>query len=371
MGCGAAPTSLAFTRNRPYNPQPTTHNHYTNEVAWANLLIRATNWVGDAVMSLLALRAVRCRFPEARITVLARPWVADLYRREPFCDDLIAAPRTWAGRFTLARALRARRFDAAILLPNSFESALVVWMAGIPERIGYNRDGRGALLTAAIQRPAAGEIPWHESFYYLELLRRAGILRELPECAPIVLNGVAEARRIGRERFEAMGFRGAVVGVSPGAENSRAKQWPPERFAGAATSLARELDAGIAMFGSQKESALARGVAEQVRRNGCRVLNLAGETTLGQFIEMAAACRVFLTNDSGAMHVASAAAVPTVAVFGPTDWVATAPAGPVTALVREPVECSPCMLRDCPIGHRCMLAISPERVARTALDLVK
>jgi heptosyltransferase-2 len=327
--------------------------------------------VGDAVMSLPALRALRHRFPEARITILARPWVACLYEREPFCDELIAAPRTWGGRFRLVRTLRARSFDAAILLPNSFESALVAKMAGIPQRIGYNRDGRGLLLTAAVARPAPGEIPRHESFYYLELLRLAGIIDELPPCAPIVLDGAAQAQRIGRERFQAMGFRGDVIGVSPGAENSRAKQWPPERFAGAATILAMELNAGIALFGSQKESALARGVAEQIRRNGCRVLNLAGETTLGQFIEMAAACRVFLTNDSGAMHAASALAVPTVAVFGPTDWVATAPGGPMTAIVREPVECSPCMLRNCPIDHRCMTEISPDRVARTALELVK
>ncbi len=345
--------------------------NYTGEVVWANILVRAANWVGDAVMSLPALRALRRRFPGARITVLARPWVADLYCREPFCDELVHAPRTWRERLSLVLKLRSRRFDAAILLPNSFESALVVLLAGIPARVGYNRDGRGALLTDPIPRPAPGEIPRHESFYYLELLRRAGVLPELPECAPIVLDGAEQARRIGRERFQAMGFRGAVVGVSPGAENSRAKQWPPERFAETATRLARELDAGVALFGSQKENALARGVAEQVRRNGCRVLNLAGETTLAQFIEMAAACRVFLTNDSGAMHVASALAVPTVAVFGPTDWVATAPGGPVTAIVREPVECSPCMLRDCPIDHRCMTEVSPERVARTALELVK
>lgn len=322
-------------------------------------------------MSLPALRALRSRFPEARLTILARPWVAGLYEREPFRDEIVPAARTWGGRFRLARALRARRFDAAILLPNSFESALVVRMAGIPERIGYNRDGRGALLTTAVRRPAPGEIPRHESFYYLELLRRAGIIEELPSCAPMVLDGAAEARRIGRERFDTMGFGGSVIGVSPGAENSRAKQWPPERFAEAATMLARELNAGIALFGSQKESALARGIAEQVRRNGCRVLNVAGETTLAQFIEMAAACRVFLTNDSGAMHVASALGVPTVAVFGPTDWVATAPGGPVTSIVREPVDCSPCMLRDCPIDHRCMTAISADRVARTALELVK
>ena len=244
-------------------------------------------------------------------------------------------------------------------------------LAGIRERIGYNRDGRGFLLTAAIPPPQPGDIPRHESLYYLEMLRRAGIIPELPPPAPILLDGIEEARRVGRERFEAMGFRQPVIGISPGAENSRAKQWPPERFVEAATLLATSLGAAAAVFGSPSEQTLGRQVAEQIRRNGCRVLNLAGETTLEQFVEMAAACRVFLSNDSGAMHVASALGVPTVAVFGPTDWIATAPAGPLARIVRQPVECSPCMLRDCPIDHRCMTAVAAEQVAQAALELVK
>jgi heptosyltransferase-2 len=316
-------------------------------------------------MSLPALRAIRKRNPEAHVAVLARPWAAEIYRRERCCDEVIDVPR--GGRWRLARALRAGRFDAVILFPNSFEVALVARLAGIPQRIGYDRDGRGWLLTSAIPRPAPGGIPRHERYYYLELLRRAGILAELPTEEPILLNGIEAARQAGCARFAAMGFGGAIAGLSPGAENSRAKQWPAERFAEAAAALGFD----VAVFGSPKERTLCREVAELLRRRGCRVLNLAGETTLGEFIEMAAACRVFLTNDSGAMHVASALAVPTVAVFGPTDWIATAPPGPVARIVRQPVECSPCMLRDCPIDHRCMTGVSPSQVAQAALDLVK
>ncbi|MGO9093908.1 MAG: lipopolysaccharide heptosyltransferase II [Bryobacteraceae bacterium] len=340
-------------------------------MAWSNILVRATNWVGDAVLSLPALRAIRERNPQAHLAILARPWVAGLYAREPFCDEHIAAPRSIAARLGLARALRQRRFDAAILLPNSFEAALIARLAGIPQRIGYRRDGRGFLLTAAIPPPRPSEIPRHESFYYLELLRRAGILPELPPAAPILLYGSEEARRIGQERFQALGFPLPVIGISPGAENSRAKQWLPERFVEAATLLAASLQAGVVLFGSPKEQALCRLLAAQIRKNGCRVLNLAGETTLAQFVELAAACRLFLANDSGAMHVASALGVPTLAVFGPTDWIATAPAGPHFRILRQPVDCSPCQFRDCPIDHRCMTGVTAQQVAQAALELVK
>ena len=340
-------------------------------VAWSRILIRAANWLGDAVMSLPAGRAIRERFPEAHITVLARGWVAELYRREPFADEVVVAPHTWPQRIELARKLRLERFDAAILLPNSFESALLARLAGIPRRIGYGRDHRGFLLTDAITPPRPGEIPAHERFYYLELLRRAGVIPRLPPAEPVLLHAAGEARSAGLELFCSMGLRMPVVGVSPGAQNSRAKQWLPERFVESALRLAASLEAAIVLFGSPAEQRLCQAMAEAIRRAGRPVLNLAGETTLVRFIELAAACRVFLTNDSGAMHVASALAVPTVAIFGPTEYFATAPAGPRSAIVREPVECSPCMLRDCPIDHRCMTAVSAARVAETALELLK
>jgi heptosyltransferase-2 len=336
---------------------------------YRKILVRATNWVGDAVMSLPALRALRGRFAGAHISILAKPWVAGIYRREPFCDELIPyTAQGAAAKFRAARALRAHGFDCAILLQNAFEAAALAYLAGIPERIGYARDGRSLLLTRAVAVPRPGEIPRHERFYYLELLRRGGILDHVPETDVIRLEGSEQARKCGIARFRELGLEGPVVGVSPGAAFGSAKRWLPERFAEAANRVARELGASVAIFGSSDERELCGAVASAI---GVRVENLAGATTLAEFIDLAAACRVYLTNDSGAMHIAAALGVPTVAVFGATDDTTTGPTGPLARVVREPVECSPCLKRECPIDHRCMTRVDSARVAEAALGLLK
>ena len=333
----------------------------------AKVAVRATNWLGDAVMSLPAIREIRRIFPQARISMVARPWVADLYARETSIDNVIvcdkftglSARRAFAGR------LREERFDCAILLPNSFDAALTAWMARIPERIGYRRDGRGALLTRAIPAPEPGEIPRHERFYYLELLRRAGLSEHFPEDDAIRMEGAEVARERGTSRIAALRVNDPVVGISPGAAYGSAKRWLPERFAEAAGQLAR----AALVFGSAAERPLCEKVAADLRGRGVDARNLAGETTLREFIDLAAACRVFLTNDSGAMHVASALGVPTVAVFGATDDTTTGPTGPLARVVRAHAECSPCLLRECPIDHRCMTRVTAARVAEVALPL--
>jgi len=333
------------------------------------ILVRATNWVGDAVMSLPALRALRDRFPQARITILAKPWVAGLYHREPFCDQLIPySPRTLGEKYAAARALSAHRFDTAILLQNAFEAAAVAAIAGIPQRIGYSRDGRGFLLTNAIPVPGPGEIPPHERFYYLELLRRAGILDHLPESDRIRLDGAPAARAAGLERFHILGLGETVIGLSPGAAYGTAKRWLPERFAESANRIASEMGATVAVFGSASERDLCESV---VRAISVPARNFAGQTELAEYIELAAACRVYLTNDSGAMHIASALGLPTVAIFGATNDITTGPTGPLSRVVRQQVECSPCMKRECPIDHRCMTRVDAARVADTALELLK
>ncbi|MCU1335533.1 MAG: lipopolysaccharide heptosyltransferase [Bryobacterales bacterium] len=333
------------------------------------ILVRATNWVGDAVMSLPALRALRQRFPQARISILAKPWVADLYRREHFCDELIPyTARTLGEKWAGARELRRGHFDTAILLQNAFEAAAIAYLAGIPERIGYARDGRTFLLTRAIPVPRPGEIPRHESFYYLELLRRAGILDDLPANELVRLEGAPAARSAGLERFRQLGLGEVIIGVSPGAAYGTAKRWLPERFAESANQVASELGAAVAIFGSKDERDLCESVAASI---SVPAKNFAGETSLAEFIDLAAACRVYLTNDSGAMHIASALGVPTVAVFGATDDQATGPTGPLAKVVREAVECSPCLKRECPIDHRCMTRVSASRVAEAALELLK
>jgi heptosyltransferase-2 len=343
---------------------------------YSKILIRATNWVGDAVMCLPALRSIRERFPNAHLAILARPWVSDLYEREPFCDEMIpyrASGQKWnfAAKWALARELRARRFDCAILLQNAFDAALIAWLARIPVRIGYKRDGRGPLLTQAISVPTRDEIPRHESYYYLELLRRAGWMSALPNAELIRLEGAAAARESGCRQLTGSGLREPVIGLSPGAAYGTAKRWLPERFADAAARLANDIGGTIALFGSPDERELCGSIAERLLAGGHTAHNFAGETTLRQYIELAAACRVYLTNDSGAMHIASALGIPTVAIFGATDHIGTGPTGPLARVVREPVECSPCLLRECPIDHRCMTRVSSERVADVALDLLK
>jgi heptosyltransferase-2 len=338
-------------------------------VSFQKILVRATNWVGDAVMSLPALRALRERFPNAEISILAKPWVADLYGREPFCDRLIPYTAADLGsKRRAARELRPFGFDCAILLQNAFEAAAIVYLAGIPERIGYARDGRSLLLTRAIAVPHQGKIARHERFYYLELLKRAGILDNMPANDLIRLDGAAAARGAGNQRFRELGMGDVVIGISPGAAYGSAKRWLPDRFATAAGSVARELGAVVAVFGSKEERELCASVTTLI---GANARNFAGQTSLGEFIEMAAACRVYLTNDSGAMHIASALGVPTVAVFGATDDAATGPTGPLARVIREPVDCSPCLKRECPIDHRCMTRVDPSRVAEAALLQIK
>jgi heptosyltransferase II len=322
---------------------------------FSNILVRATNWVGDAVMSLPALRAIRERFSTARITILAKPWVADLYARESFVDEIILYGGQSPWRTGLE--LRSRKFDCAILLQNAFEAAWIAWLARIPTRIGYKRDGRQILLTRAVDVPKRGEIPRHERFYYLELLRRAGVIDSLP---------VSEAIRMGPGTVKS---EKRVIGVSPGAAYGTAKRWLPERFAEAAGTLATARGASIALFGSKTERALCEEIAQ--RLSGHPVTNYAGETTLAQFIDLAAGCELFLTNDSGSMHIASALGVPTIAIFGATDDAATGPTGSRARAVRHAVECSPCLLRQCPIDHRCMTGVSTERVVKEALDLLR
>lgn len=340
------------------------------------ILVRATNWVGDAVMSLPALLALRRRFPQAVIAVAARPWVLDLYRLEPAVDELIPydAPKGLAGlaaQWRFARSLSRRQFDCAILFQNAFEAAWIAWAARIPRRIGYARDGRGFLLTEPIPVPKSGEIPAHERFYYLELLRRARLIDVLPPVDSIQLGRAAVAREAGLRKFRELGIETPVVGVSPGAAFGSAKRWLPERFAEAAASLAAHLGASVTIFGAPAEAELCETVARLARERGARVWNLGGATNLAGFIELAAACDIFLTNDSGAMHIASALNVPTVAVFGATNPAATGPAGPASRVVREPVECAPCLLRECPIDHRCMTGVTAGRVVEEALSLLK
>ena len=202
-------------------------------------------------------------------------------------------------------------------------------------------------------------------------MRRAGLIERFPESEAIRLDGIGGAREAGAAQLSAMGVAGPVIGISPGAAYGNAKRWLPERFAESGRQLAGAMEASVLVFGAAAERALCETVAEPLRRAGIDARNLAGETSLREFIDLAAACRVFLTNDSGAMHVASALGVPTVAVFGATDDTTTGPTGGLARVVREHAECSPCLLRECPIDHRCMTRVEVAHVAAAASLLLR
>lgn len=341
-----------------------------------SVVVRAPNWLGDAVMSLPALEALRDALGDEPLVALARAGVADIYRLSGLCNEVLVLPSPqgkegWPGVVRAAWALRPRRFRAGVLFPNSMESALSLWLTGAKQRSGYNRDGRGLLLSKRIPVPKAGEIPRHEVYYYLELLRRLGWIDALPEDTVPQLRLSAASLERGRRVLEEAGLEGPVLALSPGAANSRAKQWPPDFFVEAATLVARDTRWPIAVFGTPQEREVCEEISQQLQARGFHARSLAGSTTLSDFACAIAVCRMLITNDSGGMHVAYAAGVPTVAIFGPTIEEETGPLGIHSRVVREPVECSPCMLKDCPIDHRCMVRVSPERVTREALDLVQ
>jgi len=334
------------------------------------LLVRATNWVGDAILCIPALSALRARWQDAEISLLARPWVADLYRDQGLVDRLIlfdhrGRHRGVPGVERLARELRAERFDSAVLFQNAFEAAWIAWRARVPERIGYARDARGPLLTKAIPVPAPGEIPAHESNYYLELLRRAGWIDALPEIPPVRIRVPAEALERAEKFLRDSGCPPASprVAFGAGAAYGSAKCWPANRYAELARILVSEYGARVLLFGAASEAAVA---AEVELGAGDGVINLIGRSAIGDLPALLARCRLFIGNDSGAMHVAAAVGLPVVAVFGPTDPGGTRPLTPQLSIVQRKVACSPCFLRHCPIDHRCMKFVDLQMVLDAA-----
>ena len=338
------------------------------------VLAYAPSWIGDAVMSLGALRVLRKAFPEARLAVLTRPWVEELYLGCDAVDDTVlydprGADRGPSGFWRAARRVRYERFDIAVLFPNAFRAAALVRAAGVRERWGYGTESRGFLLTRRVP-PAPRPFGRHQAYFYLDLVSGLGLEAQLDHGEPDLHLDATEAMRAsGRMLLEREGWTGGpLVGVHPGATNSRAKVWPAARYAEVSGRLAEARDAQVVVLGGVMEGAIATEVGSGIPRE--RVLMLQGKTRLSDLMGVLTHLSLFLTNDSGPMHLAAALGVPTVAVFGPTDMRETAPVSAQARVVREPVECSPCLYRDCPIDHRCMERVTPERVFDEAMQLV-
>ncbi|HTZ39959.1 MAG TPA: lipopolysaccharide heptosyltransferase II [Syntrophales bacterium] len=327
-----------------------------------NVLIRGTNWIGDVVMTFPAIAAVRETLPHARITVLVKPWVADLVRMHPAVDEVMIYERPGrhagiGGLWTLATELRRRHFDTAILLQNAIEAAIIAWLARIPIRAGYRTDARGFLLTHPVAR--SQEIRGvHQSLYYLEMLRALG-LRSSDRTARIV--PAKQDREAAEKRLAEYGIadRRPIIGMAPGAAYGPAKRWFPERFAAVADRLIERYSCPVLLFGGAGDRAITEAVQSAATN---AFTDVAGRTSLGEAVALIARCDLFITNDSGLMHVAGALGVPTVAIFGSTNPVTTSPPGERTVIVRRAVDCSPCLKPECPTDFACMGLISVDEV---------
>ncbi len=338
------------------------------------ILIRAVNWVGDAVMTTPAIGVIRQHFPNAEITILANHLVAQLFSPHDWVDRVITFDRTArhkgiAGRLRLAAELREHAFDMAIIMPNSFDSALVPWLAGIPSRIGKNSDGRGLLLTECY-RPEKGVPACHEVEYYLHLVQHFGIAGDIrqPQLFTTPDEAGQAAQKLQQHGIQAGDF---LVGINPGAAFGSAKRWYPDRFAEVSRRLTLEWSARIIIFGGPHEVDIAADIEKHLAGN---CLNMAGKTSIRELMALIGRCNFFVTNDSGPMHIAAACGVPLVAIFGSTDHTGTAPYSKNAVVVRKEIPCAPCKLRECPTDRECMSAVTTEDVvdsARTLLDRIR
>lgn len=340
------------------------------------ILVRGTNWIGDAVMSIPALRELRRIFPDAKITLHTRSWADGLFQDADFIDELVTFDKhRWKIKdvYDNSQFLRDDGYDLAVLLPNSFESALTSFLARIPRRIGYNKDVRGLLLTDPIAVPE-----WknrrHEVFYYLHLvaeaerrlLGRDTVSRDIPDTS---LHISGQRRAEAATRLAAFGVDPAkrTVALAVGSTNSNAKRWPAKQYAALCDMLRAKMDVNVILVGSGAEA----DVSERVSRLcSSPPIDLTGKTDIAEAAAMLSQVDLLISNDTGLAHLAPAAGTRTIVIFGPTNPNTTRPFSPNAEVVQKEVECSPCMLRDCPIDHRCMTRVTINEVFETAERLL-
>ena len=320
-----------------------------------------------------AIRGLRSLFPEAEVTMLAKRAVAELFSAAPELNRVLVyddkgAHAGLSGKWVLAGTLRGHGFELAVLFQNAFEAAFLAWLAGIPQRYGYATDGRVFFLTTPVGVPNRRHAV-HQVEYYWNLLKPLGLSGVAS--SPVLCVTADEGRQLdGRLAVAGVGLSDIVIGINPGSTYGSAKRWLPERFADVAQRLVRQLEqaenahVAVVILGAKGEESLGQDIAAQI---GGRSVVLSGATTIRELMAVVKRCRVLITNDTGPMHIAAACAVPVVAVFGPTDWRTTAPYGQERSIVREAVDCAPCLLRECPIDHRCMTRIPVDRVYEAAV----
>jgi len=332
-----------------------------------NILVIAPNWIGDTLLATPFIAALRRALPWAKLTALANVRVAPILERNPHLDTIISYQRARGLSdipilYTLIKQLQKRQFDLAILLPNSFVSALLAFLIRPKWRVGYKKDGRSLLLTHPLP-----SLRQHQVDSYLGLLKGLGIEAKGEE---FTLSLSPEEKIFAGRVWEEhqLTHLTPVIGLNPGADFFPSKMWPSERFAKLADRLIEELGAKVVIFGSRD----ALSVAEKILSLTAHpVISMVGKDTLRLFAAMVARCDLLITGDTGPMHIASAVKTPVVALFGPTDPEFTAPCGVNNVVIEKELFCSPCFQRRCPRDyHECMDLITVEEVFQAARNLL-
>lgn len=338
-------------------------------MTYRKILIKSVNWVGDTVLTTPSIRLIRRQYPEAGIVVVARPWVADVLRDNPDIDDLwiVNESKDPAAFFNLLHRIRKERFDLGIAFPNSFISAFILRAGGVGHRIGYDRDGRGWMLSERISI-TQDILKKHQVEYYLNILQSICSVESAERKLVLPVNEAARKKiqALLREKgiYDEHKRDYPLIGINPGAFYGSAKRWLPERFSEVAEYLQHKHAARIIATGTLKERPIVDEIIELT--HGKNIYNAAGAIDLRELIALLASLDLYITNDSGAMHIAAAVGTPIVAIFGSTDWITTAPYSDKAIIVRKDIECAPCLKRHCPRNHECMTAIAVEDVTSPA-----
>ena len=338
------------------------------------IVVRGANWVGDAVMTIPALRELHRIFPEAKIVLHTRSWAQGIFQDADFIDEMLAFEPEKSKLKVIVKqseALRENKFDLAIIFPNSFESALTAKLGGISERFGYAKEGRKLLLTKAFEIPEWKKEK-HEIFYYLNLIAEVenkyfGTKKVLENDPRFELN-VSLKRKSEALQFlieNGVDHSKKIIAFVTGSTNSRAKRWQTKSYADLNDRLQDELDANIVLLGAPDELNVSQKVFE---KSSVKPVILTGKTNLAQATAILSVCDLVVSNDTGPAHISAAVGTKTLVIFGPTNPQTTQPWN--SEIIRRNVDCAPCMLRDCPIDHRCMTRISTGEVFEKVVSMM-
>ena len=339
-----------------------------NTMQVKKIVVRSVNWIGDAIMTTPAITQLAENFPDARITIVVKEWVKDVFINNPFIDDIVVCnPKNRVGYIKLIKKLRKERFDIGIVFPNSFSSALFLFLLGTKYRVGYKTDCRSMFLNIKTPRTSDLEFEKLRIDYFLNI---ANLIGEKQADRELVLNVSKESETFAKNflKENKIDETDTTIGFNPGAAYGKSKRWPVKKYAELGNRLIDTYKAKLVLFGSSHDQGVVNALAKGLR-DKCAIA--AGKTTLQDSMGLVNKCKLFVTGDTGPLYIASALRVPTLAIFGPTNPDTVAIPSEKLQIIYKRVSCSPCFLRECPKDHRCMEEVSVEEVFTEISRMIK